>query len=544
MSDSHCSLSNTSIMLLALAVRKVYPYAHWIGEGIRGKTFFCDFYLPDPIDVKMTEEAIRQSLRCQAEDWKEAASREMVLENALAYLKHHRGLFAESRLEQNPRELATVVEMGGEVLLGTAPFLSSLPSEAAVRLWKIMILPEITPLGEGWSAVRLTGYAVEDKAALSKVNDSLSEAQRSDHAVLGKQLNLFLPPSEKGNWIWLSQGAAWKKGLLDWLASSAAGEKIESSGNDFLEDAVICMEEALKQQPLLPLSYHQIIPVKEDPYPFDSAWGLYHSSLKTNITAYTFCSEGDILENLISSLQMIEKTYKMLGVEYYWAWRLPMPKGSLDPVIWKRKQQQVQKAIAECRLLGEAFRSDEGQPGPAVELRIRDNVGQDWTIASVASEAVDFPDLNQGFWNKAKKNGFAVSCIRIRVVESLEMLMGLLLELYAQGFPIGIAPEQLRIVPVTENEHCFSVETMRQAQQCGIRASIDEGRGSAKAKVQRARREKVPCIVIIGREQVEMKTVLPQDSTGDEEKHPVNRCEYLKGILKKIEASMQESAPQ
>ncbi len=425
MSNTFSPLLNTGSLLLALAVKKSLPRARWVDMGARGETFYVDFYLPSPINQAISEEVVQQSLRSLSN--LSFSSREMVLENALAYLKHHKGMWPESITESISQEVVSVFEGDGEFLLGKSGEFAPTNSAHSFRLWKLVELPAEYDFDNEMAAVRLIGYAVQDSAELPTIRKQLTTAKKNDHVTLGEELGLFIAPSiDLGAWIWLAKGLQWKEALLKWIVKSSSAEIIEGSVDtgadnwqaEIRAEHLLCFLKNRSHH-----SFGQKIFLYPDPIPFASAWELYGCSRKTSFVTHSFFSTGSAVESLISSLHQIEKTYKMLGVEYYWAWRFAKPKGRLKQNVWDEKRQLALNAIQRCSLKGESLPSEEGQRGPRFDLLVKDRFGQPWCVASITIDATPIPDFTN------------VVLVEVNALVSLETLMALLLEQHTKDFP-------------------------------------------------------------------------------------------------------------
>ena len=92
---------------------------------------------------------------------------------------------------------------------------------------------------------------------------------------------------------------------------------------------------------------------------------------------------------------------------------------------------------------------------------------------------------------------------------SLERFFGILTEHYAGGFPVWLAPEQVRVLPLTEDQHDFADEVASTLQKADIRTSIDKKQTKLNAKIKNAQLEKIPYMLIIGKDEVaEQKVAL------------------------------------
>lgn len=428
---STLSLLNTGILVLASAVKKAFPTAIWAHAGTRGNIIFCDFYMPQPVHEKISLEVISQALHSEMNELETLSSREMLLGNALAFLKHEKGLWPDIMEEGDRNELVTIAEINGKFLLANGPVLSDCEELASCRLWEVTPLPcEISPYAK-LVPVRFTGYAVADKAELSSLQKKLNSLKKNDPLKRGVELGLFVPPSSSAQrWVWLQKGMQWRNSLKFLMVNALDGKMVKGTSledpediNEILNQHTIALLDALERKTDLPLTFFQEIEKNKTAAPFSSTFHLYDTPTTENLTGHIFCFEEKLQEELISSLQRIEKTYKMFGVEWYWALRSSKPRKFQDKAVWKKTQYRMQQAIDLCGYQCVVLPSDDDQLGPQIELMINDSYGQPWTMARIVAHA-EYP---------------LPAIIQVTPVESLERLIAVLLEHHTKENPLWLA---------------------------------------------------------------------------------------------------------
>lgn len=429
-------LQNTGIILLAGAIRRAFPQAKWVNSGTKGPSFFCDVYFPTPYDLKITTEVVQQALRDLFDQVTTWTTKEMLWGNAQAYIKHAHGLWPLLDENLDGRELVVLGEINGKPIVAPGEVVEDFSEIEACRVWDVHpLLTEAAPF-EKMETVRFWGFAVSDKKDLSYLQKQLVKAKKEDPTQLGAAQGLFLPPDNpQQRWVWFPKGHAWRRDLLDWIRDVAQISEVEGFAaiepdeieEEMLAQHLVCLAAAIKKGQSLPQAFGQTLQVTQPPVPFGNNNGLFDSFFQTSYQAHAFYSETNSQEGVISSLQRIEKTYKMLGIEHYWVFRLAKPKGVLEPVIWNTKKRSLETALQTCGLTGEILPSVERQTGPQAQLIATDTYGQPWVLASVTLDAENQPVVDEYMQYNIRGFKQKVAVIHISLMESLERLTAFLL---------------------------------------------------------------------------------------------------------------------
>lgn len=292
------------------------------------------------------------------------------------------------------------------------------------------------------------------------------------HSVLGRDMSLFLS-SEEESWTWLPKGVAWLKIF----------KKIWKHHADFQE---------VINQDVMP-----IIQAEEEKAR-SILYGCYDQGDRQDL----FCLPGEVVQHLISSLQMIDKNYNMLGVEFHWVLRLAKPKGYLDHAAWRPKQRWLEKAFQETGIRAVFEPSCPEQSGPLAELKGYDGFGKALTLASLSILVA------------SEKQTSSLVHIEYRLFASLQNFTSVLLEQYSGQLPFHLAPEHLRVLTVSSDLVDYGQQIVTEAQKIGLRAYLDARECTLDEKVYSAAKAKVVKIAIVGQREAATQKAAIRGSDG------------------------------
>ena len=120
------------------------------------------------------------------------------------------------------------------------------------------------------------------------------------------------------------------------------------------------------------------------------------------------------------------------------------------------------------------------------------------------------------------------------VLGSLERFFGILIENYAGHFPLWLAPEQVRIVPVKDAHKAYAEEIVAMLKAKGFRATIDERNERLGFKIREAQMQKIPYMAVVGDKEVESKTISARKAKGGEEVDPMSMGDFVDYLSKEL----------
>jgi threonyl-tRNA synthetase len=244
----------------------------------------------------------------------------------------------------------------------------------------------------------------------------------------------------------------------------------------------------------------------------------------TQDDAHLFCMEEQVPQEIIGCLTLVKIVLTTLGMSDY---RVRVGLRDPDSAKYTGDPANWDKAEAACReaakTLGVSFTEEPGEAafyGPKIDFIVRDVIGREWQLGTVQ---VDY-SLPQRFdlsYIGADNQPHRPVMIHRAPFGSMERFVGVLIEHFAGDFPAWLAPEQVRVLPISDKVIDYAREVAGRLKADGFRASIDEHSDKLGAKIRRTEMEKVPYALVVGGKEAEARTVSVRSrARGDEGVQP------------------------
>jgi len=230
----------------------------------------------------------------------------------------------------------------------------------------------------------------------------------------------------------------------------------------------------------------------------------------TQDDAHLFCTEEQVPQEILGCLALVKIVLATLGMSDY---RVRVGLRDPDSAKYTGDPANWDKAEAACReaakTLGVAFTEEPGEAafyGPKIDFVVRDVIGREWQLGTVQ---VDY-NLPQRFdltYIGADNQPHRPVMIHRAPFGSMERFVGVLIEHFAGDFPAWLAPEQVRVLPISDKVIDYAREIAGRLKAEGFRATIDEHSDKLGAKIRRTEVEKVPYALVVGGKEAEAKAV-------------------------------------
>jgi threonyl-tRNA synthetase len=238
--------------------------------------------------------------------------------------------------------------------------------------------------------------------------------------------------------------------------------------------------------------------------------GTLHGLLRvrgfTQDDAHVFCAPEQLGEELARVLEFADFMMRAFGYTYtpYLATR---PEKSLGTdAEWERSIQALRDALEERQMKYEVEEGAGAFYGPKIDLKLQDSLGREWTGPTIQVD-LNLPKRFNVTYVSRDDVEREVVMVHRTVLGSMERFIGGLLEHYAGAFPTWLAPEQVRVIPISSEHGDYATTVFEALSAAGIRASVDRRNEKTGAKIRDATIEKTPYMLILGDREVAARTV-------------------------------------
>ncbi len=245
----------------------------------------------------------------------------------------------------------------------------------------------------------------------------------------------------------------------------------------------------------------------------------------TQDDAHLFCTEEQVQKEILGCLSLVKTVLTTLGMADY---RVRVGLRDPDSNKYTGDTANWDKAEAACReaakTLGVPFTEEPGEAafyGPKIDFVIKDVIGREWQLGTVQVDynlPVRFDLTYIGADNAAHRPVM----IHRAPFGSMERFCGVLIEHFGGDFPLWLAPEQVRLVPISDKVLDYAKATLDKLVAADIRATLDTHSDKLGAKIRRAELEKIPYVLVLGAKEAEAQSAsLRSRAKGDEGVHKV-----------------------
>jgi threonyl-tRNA synthetase len=408
---------------------------------------------------------------------------------------------------------------------------------------------------------RLYGTAWFSRQELDDYLRKVEEAKRRDHRVLGRQLELFLiePAVGSGLVFWLPKGAVIRRELENYLYAELIKRGYqpvytplignvhlyETSGHyPYYKDVQFPpIEMADGERYLLrPMNCpHHITIYKSQPRSYRelplrlAEFGTVHRfeqsgelSGMTRVRGFTqddahiFCTEDQVADEFRGCVEMTQQVFQTLGLNDYRV-RLGFRDPASDKYVgtretWQRAEAALERVCREMQLAN--LRIEPGEAafyGPKADFLVSDCIGREWQLGTVQLD-YNLPSAQRFALEYIGPDNTPHRPVMIHRAPfgSFERFVGMLIEHFAGAFPLWLAPEQVRVMVVSQKVEEYGRKVEQQLFQAGLRVSGDYRAEKIGAKIRDAQLELIPYMFIIGaREAQEGKVAVRDRLQGD-----------------------------
>jgi len=534
-------LRHSAAHILATAVRRLRPDAK-IGFGPSiDDGFYYDFEVAEPF----TPDDLAAF---------EAEMRKVVLEKYPFVREEVSRSEAQKRFVDDPLKLERLSELADDEVISTytdGPFIDlcrgpHVPDTSRLKHFKLTHTAGAYWRGDSKRQMlqRIYGTAFFKKEELDAHLTRIEEARKRDHRVVGRQLDLFMMHQySPGAVFWTERGTILYNAIQDFIRERQRDDfheiktpllynkgLWETSGhwgkyreNMFLVLDTETNEHDVSLKPMNCPSHYLLYQSKKHSYrelplryvTFDvlhrnevtgALSGLTRVRQFQQDDCHVFITEAQIADEVHFLLKFILGYYQAFGLTatLKFATRPEVRLGSDE--TWDRSESALRAALDATGMVYELKPGDGAFYGPKIDFDVTDSIGRPWQLGTIqldynAPERFDLTYVGED--NAAHRP----VVIHRAVSGSLERFIAILIEHFAGAFPVWLAPEQVRVLPITDEYRTYAEQVTKRLHDAGVRVHLDARSETLKYRVAEGARMKVPYMVVIGRREAETQTV-------------------------------------
>ena len=545
-------IRHTAAHVLAQAVKRLYPDAHFAYGPATEKGFYYDVDLGDK---KLSDEDLPTIEAEMAKIVKENLPiKPFVLsrEEAVKLMEERGEKYKVEHIGDLPEDAVLSFYQQGEYIdMCVGPHLTYTKALKAFKLTQLS--------GAYWKndknnimLTRIGGTAFRTREELEEYNKLMEEAARRDHRRIGKEMNLFMLCDEgPGFPFFLPKGMALKNALIDyWREIHYKANYVEVStplimnrhlwetsghwdhykdnmyatkidGEDYCIKPMNCPGGVMvyRSQPHsyreLPLRVGELGLVHRHELK-GALHGLFRVRCFTQDDAHIFMRPDQITDEIIGVVGLINQVYSKFGFDYF-VELSTRPENSMgSDEDWEAATNGLIKALEKLNMPYIVNEGDGAFYGPKIDFHLRDSLGRTWQCGTIQ---LDFQmPLNFGLEYIAEDGSRQRPIMIHRVCfGSIERFIGILTEHFAGKFPTWLAPTQVKVLPVSDKSMDYAKEVYEALRGKMIRCELDTRNEKIGYKIREARQvDRVPYMLIIGAKEVETNTVSVRDRDTDQ----------------------------
>lgn len=542
-------LRHSSAHLMAQAVKRLFPETQITIGPVIEDGFFYDIKKASPFTPEDLER-IEAEMRAIAKQDFPIVREEMDRDEAIRFFGEQGEHYKAEIIRGLPDARVGLYRQGEFIDLCRGPHV---PRTGVHRAFKLTGVAGAYWRGDERNEMlqRIYGTAFASKEALAEHLARIEEAKKRDHRRLGKDLDLFsfdivAPGSPffhpKGAIVYNElityvRGLYRKYGYDEVITPQVMDVELwKRSGHydNYRENMYFTQleERELAVKPMNCPSHCLIFNTRKRSYrelPIRYAdFGRLHRAERSGTLhgltrvrsfsqddAHIFCMPEQIGDEISALLRMVDEVYSDFGFSERRVLLSTRPEKSIgSDEMWERAEGALAAALAGAGVAYDINAGDGAFYGPKIDFMIVDALKRAWQLATVQ---LDFGALPERFdLTYVRPDGSEARPVMIHraVLGTIERFMGILIEHCAGAFPLWLAPEQARVLTLTERQQAYGQEIGAALRVAGFRAEVDDRNEKLGYKVREAQLAQVPVMLVVGDKEAADRTVAPRRRRG------------------------------
>lgn len=530
-------LRHSAAHILATAVREIFPQAG-IGFGPSiDEGFYYDFEVPRPFtpeDLEQIEARMQAVIAADHPFTREVVDRDE----------------ANRRFADDPLKLERISELGEDetiTIYTDGPFVDlcrgpHVPSTGRLKHFKLL-----TTAGAYWRGdsrrqmlQRIYGTAFHKKEDLAAHLHRLEEARKRDHRRVGKELDLFMfHPWAPGAPFWTDRGTTIYNALNTYMRELQVGDyqeirtpllynkglwELSGHWGKYRENMFMVLdnetgEHDMSLKPMNCPSHHVLYAAKkhsyrELPIRYTTYDVLHRNEVSGALAGLTrvrqfsqddchiYLTEAQIPSEVKRLVDFILAYYRTFGLDAQLKFATRPAQRIGDDAMWDRAEGALRAALEATGLAYELKPGDGAFYGPKIDFDVADSIGRTWQLGTIQLDYAAPERFGLSYVGEDNTDHRPV-VIHRAVNGSFERFIAILIEHFAGAFPVWLAPEQVRVLPISDSQAEAARRVHERLLAAGIRSHLDDGNDTLNYRIRDAEVHKVPYMAIVGQREAD-----------------------------------------
>jgi len=543
-------IRHSTAHLLAMAVKELFPSAQVTIGPVIEDGFYYDFSYErafTPEDLEAIEKKMAELSKANLPVQRKVLERD----EAVQYFRDQGEAYKAEIIEGIPADQEIgLYEQGNWADLCRGPHV---PSTGHLKAFKLMKVAGAYWRGDSNNEMlqRVYGTAWNDKKALKAYLHRLEEAEKRDHRKFGKSLDLFHFQEEApGMVFWHANGWTLNRTVRNYIRERLAENNYkeintpqvvdrslwEKSGHwdKYRENMFTVGDEEDRVYAVKPMNcpcHVQVYNRKLHSYrdlplrlaEFGSchrneASGTLHGLMRVRgfvqDDAHIFCTEDQIQSEVSDFIDMVFSVYKDFGFTDVDTKLSTRPEKRVgDEALWDKAEDALKNALDSKGMSWTLNEGDGAFYGPKIDFDLRDSIGRVWQLGTVQLD-FSMPERLEATYIGEDGNRHTPVMLHRAILGSIERFVGILLEHHAGSLPTWLAPEQVMIMNITDNQADYVRSVRDSLVKQGVRAELDLRNEKIGFKIREHTMKRIPYLLVIGDREAENGTVAVRTRAG------------------------------
>ena len=539
--------------LIGHAVKQLFPEANMVIGPVIENGFYYDIAVEKPFtsdDLQVIEDRMRSLIKQKYDVVKKMTPRNEVI----AEFENRGEQYKLKLIEDMPEEEAMGLYYHQEYLdMCRGPHV---PNTSFLENFKLTKVSGAYWRGDSRNEMlqRIYGTAWASKKELNVYLKQLEEAEKRDHRKLGRELDLFHFSEEApGSIFWHPKGWTLFRKLLDYMRERQDKADYvevntpdvmdrslwETSGHwfNYRENMFSTQTEDERIFALKPmncpgsvsmyaqgLKSYRDLPIRMAEFgkvhryePSGALHGLMRVRHFTQDDAHIYCTEDQMAQECIEVVAFVLDIYKDFGFENVKIKLSTRPDNRIGTdEIWDKLEGALSNALDVMGLDYELFPGEGAFYGPKLEFVLRDAIGRDWQCGTLQVD-MNLPErFDISYVDENGDRGARPVMLHRAILGSFERFIGILIEQYAGAMPTWLAPVQVVILNISQNQSSYCKKIEETLKNKGFRVAVDLRNEKIGFKIREHTLQKVPYLLVVGDKEVQAETVSVRKRGGED----------------------------